>query len=105
VRSLPSDYTAAVKQDAFPPSTFCRAWESIALPATLEAIGLQHVERCLQVGLRTKLQAYCQPALTCCVQQGCPCTPSVPVWELEVTAGKGDILVRMGGKARGGSRR
>lgn len=54
MRSLPPDYTAAVKEAAFP------QWsrESVALPAVLEVFGLQGVEQWLGVwvGVRTGLR-------------------------------------------------
>lgn len=101
MRSLPSDYTAALPF----PCTLCRAWESIALPSMLEAFGLQGIEHFLgiRMEMRTRLWGPVDNLLSPAVC--CGFVPSVPIHELRVAAAKRISLIRAGRDAREDSRR
>lgn len=94
MRSLASGYTAALKQDVFSPRTLWRAWESAALPAMLEALGLQGVQCCSGVvmGMRNRLWRPIAHLCLLCTVRLFLLVP-VPLHELGVAAGKGNLLI------------
>lgn len=85
------------------PHALCGAVESIALPVMLEVFGLQGAEQCLGVGVGVRPIASLLLLYVC--NRVVHTSPSAPVCELGIAARKGNSMRRVGGTARGCSRR